>query len=182
MKTITFGNPIGNGSPVAVGIDQSYGGFAISILEIPPQAKFFTAVAKNSEFKGVERLAELRSFLLDTLEGHVIKDVAMEGYAYSATMGHTMGELGGMVKIALFDTFGIKPIIVAPATLKKYITGKGTGVQKNQILLNVYKKWDVEFTDDNAADSYGLARIAAGISDLSYEKSVLDGLKDPKFR
>lgn len=181
MKTITFGNPI-NGSPVAVGIDQSYGGFAISILEIPPQNNFYSAVAKKSDLKGVERLVELRAFLLDTLSGQDIVDIAMEGYAYSTTMGHTMGELGGMVKMTIFDTFGIKPLLVPPATLKKYITGKGTGVQKNQILLNVYKKWDLEFTDDNAADSYGLARIAAGISDLSYEKTVLDTLKDPKFR
>jgi len=182
MKTITFGNPIGNGSPVAVGIDQSYGGFAISILEIPPQDQFFTAVAKNSSFKGVERLSELRAFLLETLDGHNIQDIAMEGYAYSATMGHTMGELGGMVKIALFDTFGIKPLLVPPATLKKYVTGKGTGIQKNQILLNVYKKWGIEFTDDNAADSYGLARIAAGMSEYTYEVIVLNSLKDPKFR
>jgi hypothetical protein len=66
--------------------------------------------------------------------------------------------------------------------LKKYITGKGTGVQKNQILLNVYKKWGIEFNDDNAADSYGLARIAAGMGDLTYEKEIIKKLLDPKFK
>jgi hypothetical protein len=67
---------------------------------------------------------------------------------------------------------GKYPLIIAPTTLKKYVTGKGTGVQKNQMLLNVYKKWGVEFTDDNAADSYGLAHLASGKGKLSYEKEI----------
>jgi hypothetical protein len=50
------------------------------------------------------------------------------------------------------------------------------------MLLYVYKKWDVEFTDDNAADSYALARLVAGAHDLAYEKEVYDKLQDPKFR
>ena len=66
--------------------------------------------------------------------------------------------------------------------LKKYVTGKGQGVKKNQILLNVYKKWGVEFMDDNAADSYALARIAAGMADLSYEKEIITKTLDPKYR
>jgi hypothetical protein len=66
--------------------------------------------------------------------------------------------------------------------LKKYVTGKGQGVKKNQILLSVYKKWGVEFMDDNAADSYALARIAAGIADLEYEKEIITKTLDPKYR
>jgi hypothetical protein len=46
----------------------------------------------------------------------------------------------------------------------------------------VYKKWGIEFNDDNAADSYGLARIAAGMGDLTYEKEIIKKLLDPKFK
>ena len=49
-------------------------------------------------------------------------------------------------------------------------TGKGQGVSKSQMLLNVYKKWGVEFTDDNAADSYSLAKLVSGKFALAYEK------------
>jgi crossover junction endodeoxyribonuclease RuvC len=42
-------------------------------------------------------------------------------------------------------------------TLKKYATGKGTS-KKQEMLLQIYKRWGVEFNDDNAADSYALAR------------------------
>jgi hypothetical protein len=66
--------------------------------------------------------------------------------------------------------------------VKKYVTGKGTGVQKNQMLLQVYKKWDVEFDDDNAADSYGIARIVSGRNETAYEKEIINKLKDLKFR
>jgi hypothetical protein len=115
-----------------------------------------------------------------------VVDSAMEGYAYNSTMAHMAGELGGLVKMELrswfYDSEAKYPFIVAPAMLKKYITGKGTGVQKNQILLNVYKKWGIEFNDDNAADSYGLARIAAGMGDLTYEKEIIKKLLDPKFK
>jgi hypothetical protein len=45
--------------------------------------------------------------------------------------------------------------------------------------LQVYKKWDVEFNNDNAADSYGLARIALNKHDFEYEKEVYDKLTSP---
>ena len=92
-----------------------------------------------------------------------------------------LGELGGMVKLTLLD-FGIYPLIVPPTNLKKYVTGKGNGISKSQMLLQVYKKWDAEFTDDNAADSYALARLVSGSHELAYEKEVYAKLQDPKFR
>jgi hypothetical protein len=46
----------------------------------------------------------------------------------------------------------------------------------------VYKKWGVEFTDDNAADSYALAHLAAGRHGLSYEKDIYNNIQDPKYR
>ena len=50
------------------------------------------------------------------------------------------------------------------------------------VLLYVYKKWDAEFNDDNAADSYALARLVSGSHNTAYEKEVYDKLQDPKFR
>jgi hypothetical protein len=50
------------------------------------------------------------------------------------------------------------------------------------MLLHVYKKWNVDITDDNAADSYALARLVSGTHTLAYEKEIYDKLQDPKFR
>ena len=136
--------------------------------------------------RGVERLRDIASFMGDRVfepTGN-IQGSAMEGYAYGAQMAHMAGEIGALVKLELrtwlYDTEAKYPLIVAPSMLKKYVTGKGQGIKKNQILLNVFKKWGVEFTDDNAADSYALARIATGKADTAYEKEVIKKLLDPK--
>lgn len=165
--------------PVYMGIDQSYSGFAITLYY---DGAHYTEVFKP-ETKGIQRLSDLRQFLAEYLFDKPIQiiDVAMEGYAFGSQMANMLGELGGMVKLELFDA-GLYPLIVPPTSLKKYVTGKGTGVQKNQMLLHVYKKWNAEFTDDNAADSYSLARLVSGEHTLAYEKEVYDKLRDPKFR
>jgi hypothetical protein len=169
-----------------VGIDQSYSGFAITVLSA--KGTFHTEVFE-APGRGVDRLSAIQLFIGDLLGERTtnVKGSAMEGYAYGAQMAHMAGELGGLVKIELkcwlyYEDNAKYPLIIPPAMLKKYVTGKGQGVKKNQILLSVYKKWGVEFMDDNAADSYALARIAAGIADLEYEKEIITKTLDPKYR
>jgi Holliday junction resolvasome RuvABC endonuclease subunit len=164
--------------PVYLGIDQSYSGFAITAL----QDDAFYAEVYKSDKGGIDRLRDIQSHVMNWLyEFNNVSDVAMEGYAFGSQMANMLGELGGMVKLTLLD-FGIYPMIVPPTTLKKYVTGKGTGVPKSQMLLFVYKKWDVDITDDNAADSYALARLVSGYRTLAYEKEIYNKMQDPKFR
>jgi Holliday junction resolvasome RuvABC endonuclease subunit len=180
IKVFSSGEPLN--SPVYIGIDQSYSGFAITALN---DSGYHTTVFK-SELRGVDRLMHIEAHLVDTIEKYklspfAINDVAMEGYAFGSQMANMLGELGGMVKLAL-RSFGIYPLIVPPTSLKKYVTGKGQGVSKSQILLHVYKKWGVELNDDNAADSYALAHLVSGRHSLAYEKEIYAKLQDPKFR
>jgi Holliday junction resolvasome RuvABC endonuclease subunit len=171
-------------TPVYVGIDQSLTHYGITVLAKDGR---YISYVYMSPLRGVDRLSDIGLFLGEKVfEIYNIQDAAMEGYAYSSSMAHMAGEIGGFTKLELkhwcYATEGKYPLIVAPAMLKKYIAGKGQGVTKNQILLNVYKKWGLEFTDDNAADSYGLARIAAGMATLAYEKEIIKKLLDPKYR
>lgn len=185
VKSFDGGLDLEDTSKKYIGIDQSYGGFGFTVIN--SKGKFQTQVYK-SVGSGVDRLRDIALWLGEEFfeRTHNIQDAAMEGYAYGSTMSHMLGELGGMVKMEcrswFYDCEAKYPIIVSPTTLKKYITGKGTGVQKNQILLHTFKKWGVEFSDDNAADSYGLARIAANMGSLAYEKEIEAKLLDPKFR
>ena len=176
--------------PIVIGIDQSYSGFAITAMSATGAGLYHTWVFKG-EGKGIDRLVKIQEFLEKTLfellqAGYSITQVAMEGYAYGAQMAHMAGELGAAVKIACYRTFNTEgakyPLIVPPSNLKKYVTGKGTGVQKNQMLLNIYKKWDIEFTDDNAADSYALARFVSGRAETAYEKEMVAKISGPEFR
>jgi len=177
MSLKVFGSPDLKGE-VSIGIDQSYSGFAITAID--KDGNYYTEV-KKIDGTGVERLHKARAFMLGFLDRYVVGSVAIEGYAFGSQMANMAGELGGMIRLALFDAYRFAnqaaalPLVVPPTSLKKYITGKGR-VDKNQILLNVYKKWGVEFNNDNAADSYGLARIARNAHDFEYEKEVYDKL------
>jgi len=174
---------------IAIGIDQSYSGFGITILNVDDKSQYGTLVFKAEQMH-IDRLVWIQDKLNKVIKPLVANrdsiTVAMEGYAFGTTMAHMLGELGAIVKLVCYNELdgfdGKYPYIIPPTTLKKYITGKGTGVQKNQILLAVYKKWGVEFNDDNAADSFALAMLAAGKGTLEYEKEILKKIKEPNFR
>lgn len=178
LKIFDDGLDMSSKEPLYIGVDQSYSGFAITLLRGRTQR---TTVYKG-EGTGVDRLKNIKNHLTETLiTCPKIEDAAMEGYAFGSQMANMLGELGGMVKLVFHD-FGIYPLIVPPTNLKKYVTGKGNGIPKSQMLLYVYKKWGVDITDDNGADSYSLARLVSGSHTLEYEKDVYDKLQDKKFR
>lgn len=164
--------------PVVVGIDQSYSGFGLTVLTTTGPALHFSWLYKG-QGSGVERLVDIQSWLGSVIakisnDGHEVKAVAHEGYAPGAKFGREIaGELGAVVKMTLHFTLPFTPVYSVPPTrLKKYVTGKGTAVAKNQMLLQVYKKWGVEFHDDNLADSYGLAHLVSGRASTAYEREV----------
>lgn len=173
MKQKKFGPGVAAGSKVYMGIDQSYSGFGITLLS--EDGAFMTTVTKF-ESTGVDRLKEIHTYVTAVVDNawYTVQDIAMEGYAYGSQMANMAGELGATVKLALYPK---KPLIVAPTALKKYVTGKGNAGAKSQMMLQVYKKWRVELLDDNAADSYGLARIASGYAKTDYEQEVLGKLE-----
>jgi crossover junction endodeoxyribonuclease RuvC len=73
------------------------------------------------------------------------------------------------------------PLQIPPMTLKKYASGKGTS-KKQEMLLQIYKRYGVEFNDDNAADAYALARLAGGLAIDEIEQKVVEQVQDPKYR
>lgn len=176
MSLKTFdGGLIGNS--VYVGIDQSYSGFAITLLN---DSGYRTTVYK-SEKRGIQRLADINEHLITILADKLILDVAIEGYAFGSQMANMLGELGGMVKLGLYR-LGHYPLIVPPTSLKKYVAGKGTGISKSQMMLYTFKNFGVDLPDDNAADSYGLAHLVSGKGQLAYQREVCAKLSDPKHR
>jgi Holliday junction resolvasome RuvABC endonuclease subunit len=184
--------------PVAVGIDQSLTGFAMTALNIDNPNSYETWVYKSPK-SGVRRLADIRWWMtnkFDFLDGQRcrVKEIAMEGTVLASHSALKLGELAGLVKLTIWDYFDGNlnsvipfeehirtPLQVPPMTLKKYATGKGTA-KKQEMLMQMYKRWGVEFNDDNAADSYALARLAAGIATDAIERSVAEQIKDAKYR
>ena len=191
MTEKQFGPGIPNLETISIGIDQSLTGFAVTFLSTSDPSQFTTYVYK-SPYSGVQRLDDIRSWLKNKLQSfgeHYCLDVAMEGTVLASQSALVLGELSATVKLSLWDYFDVHtkqphlkaPLQVSPMTLKKYATGKGTA-KKQEMLLQIYKRWGIEFNDDNAADSYALARLAGKIFTDDVEKAVVEQIKAPKYR
>ena len=174
---------------VAIGIDQSLTGFALSVVSIAEPEKHITWVYKSPYF-GIERLADIRQWLIDTFdyvsEDHGIIDIAMEGSVLASHSALVLGELAAVVKMAIYDYFGEDencryPLKIPPMTLKKYAAGKGNA-KKQEMLMQIYKRWGIEFNDDNAADAYALGRLAGKTAIDKIEEAVAKQIEDPKYR
>ena len=174
---------------VTIGIDQSLTGFALSVVSVKDPTKHKTWVYK-SPFFGIERLADIREWLLEKfsfLEKEMnvkIVDIAMEGTVLASHAALILGELSATVRMAIYDYFDDDrryPLKVPPMTLKKFAAGKGNA-KKQEMLLQIYKRWGIEFTDDNAADSYALARLVSGNADGAIETAIIEQMKDAKYR
>lgn len=173
--------------PVVIGIDQSLTGFAFSAVSLNDPSKHTTWVYKSPYF-GIERLVDIRTWLDDHLhyvdEKHEIEDLAMEGTVLASHAALVLGELSATVRLTIYDFFDDdrKYILkVPPMTLKKFAAGKGNA-KKQEMLLQIYKRWGLEFTDDNAADAYALGRLISKTYINDVERAVADQMSDPKYR
>jgi len=186
MKIKEFNGGLKEGNQeVTIGIDQSLTGFALSVVSVEFPNLHMTWVAK-SEFRGIQRLVDIYNWLDAKIfefqyYGWTIKDSAMEGTVLASHSALALGELAAIVKLVLWYRLVEPPLQIPPMTLKKYATGKGTA-KKQEMLLQMYKRWGVEFNDDNAADAYALARLASGSAIDAIERETQEKIKDPKYR
>jgi crossover junction endodeoxyribonuclease RuvC len=146
--------------PMFVGLDPSYNGFGIIVLDKDATIVEQRLLTSDSKSEVEERLLELEKgfdFIPNILCLH---SICIEGPSYSSNGAFQlqMGALHFFLRVFLLRK-KVSYKIIAPGTLKKFVAGTGTA-KKELMLLNVYKKWGVEFKDNNLADAYGLARMA----------------------
>lgn len=143
-----------------IGIDPSLVGTAYCLLEF--DGTIIKGNIEPKKLRGVERLLYIRGVLDSILHSSQIDLCCLEGYAFCRpNQAHQIGELGGVIRILLHE-LEIPHIEIAPPSLKKFATGKGSA-KKDQVVLNVYKRWGVECNNDNEADAYVLARMGRAI-------------------
>jgi crossover junction endodeoxyribonuclease RuvC len=150
---------------VTVGLDLSltHTGYAIldqdgvvlasGVIKSKPSGKSLLAETRRI-VKIAEEVMEKIDEFIEEGEGVL---VAIEGLAFMAK-GTSLVQLAGLnylVRILLAE-FGWPFIIVAPTTLKKFITGSGKG-DKDMMMMAVYKHYGFESMDNNECDAYSLA-------------------------
>jgi len=150
-----------------LGIDQSARATGICVLCSETRAvKRLELVAPPKTTAGAElaspHLAVLDGRLRALLAEYAPQAVVMEGYAYNAANKKFMlGEVGGVVKLAVL-TFNTTLYVAAPKQVKKFISGNASA-DKEQVMRAVLGNYGVDIGDDNLADAFTLAAIAAEI-------------------
>jgi len=137
----------------------------------------------KSKATGMRRLAETREMVLDL--AHEADVVVLEGYGFSSQKAVVQGELGGVIRLALYDR-RIPYAEVAPATLKKFTTGKGNA-DKDAMIAAAIRRFGFEGISNNFADAWllramGLAYYAPTADAIpGYQLEALDKVTWPKL-
>jgi Holliday junction resolvasome RuvABC endonuclease subunit len=134
----------------------------------------------KSKLKGCPRLSFIEKQVMGCVSAYNPDLIIIEGYSFGSRLGQafSIGELGGLVKVALFEG-GYKSIIIPPTCLKKFVTGKGNA-SKDIMLMKTFKKYGVEFTDNNKCDAFGLAQMGKAYlegTEIMYEQEALKKIK-----
>lgn len=123
-----------------------------------------TELVRPGKLRGTERLVYIEEVIEAKLNEWLPIDlICLEGYSYaSAYQSHQIGELGGIIRKMLYENKFLC-VEVAPQAVKKFATGKGNS-KKDEVMLQVYKRWGQEFNNDNLADAFVLAMIGYHLS------------------
>lgn len=160
--------------PTVVGLDISTTGTGLAVLTHDGyRAETITRTTKKAEWSEVEMSCMVHAIKTGIIAAQP-KLVAIEGYSHGSHNVAMLAEIGGCVRVMLHE-LEIPFVVFAPSTLKKFVIGKGKaekGESKGLMFLNVFKRWNVEFTDDNQCDAYALARMARGIASPSEWKEA----------
>ena len=117
---------------------------------------------------GVERLKHIRDGIAVLAESAQPELIVIEGYSFGSQFnGPALGEVGGVIRLALFEA-GFKIAVVQPASLKKFVTGSGRA-DKPTVRQKIFKKWKgAEFDTQDEAEAFALAQwgLARSLDDV----------------
>lgn len=115
------------------------------------------SVIKTVGLSGYRRLQYIRDAVLRRSRGADV--VVLEGYSFaSINQAHQIGELGGVVRLALYEN-SVRFALVAPTSLKKFATGKGNA-KKPDMLAAAFKRLGYEGSNFDEVDALWLRTMA----------------------
>jgi Holliday junction resolvasome RuvABC endonuclease subunit len=147
-----------------VGLDLSLTNTGLSVITRTGTLYMIESI-NAKERRGEERLdyitTEMRN-CFDCFRNLNSMLIYIEGYAMGAKgRVFDIGELGGVVKLILYR-HNCNYKVIPPTVLKKFVIGRGAGegTKKEDMKLFAYKKWGMEFDNNDECDAYCLARLA----------------------
>lgn len=154
-----------------VGIDPGIANMAI--VATNDQGEVLDSVLFKPEGTGGERYLNLYTHLHTFVYTSRPDIVIVEGHSFGSEYSReTMGAARCIVDMVLWSTNRKAPIVIQPQTLKKFVQAK----KKDQIRLEVFKRWGVELGSEHECDAYVLSQIGRHL----YVRSETDQL--PKYQ
>ena len=143
-----------------MGIDPSLTGTGIAVIDAGRTLHIQT-VATTAADNLMDRIEKTAIQMHLAKERYSPELVVMEGLSMGSFGGkiHDRTGLHYILRWQLWRGAGKEDVLIVPPTrLKKFVAGKGNAT-KDFMLLNAYKKWGMEFSDNNQCDAFCLAQF-----------------------
>lgn len=113
--------------------------------------------------KGAERLSIISNKIIDLIVDNSVDIAIIEGYSFASrnSQAHSIGELGGAVRMRLWEC-GTPFIDVPPTCRAKFATGKGNA-SKNEVISAISAKTGIVWSgagSDDRCDAWILEQMA----------------------
>ena len=162
---------------LVLGLDLSLTstGFCYSSLK---DLEVHTGIITPKTHKGLPRLMYIWDCIEDIINREGITHVVVESYSlgrYQRQRAHSTGELGGVVKLLLWQK-EIPILLVSPKGLKKFATGNGNST-KPQVQGFIMTRWKRRIEQEDEADAFVLYQAGLAYWNPRYARRY-----DPKRR
>lgn len=139
-------------------------------------------VAIRSKLVESQRLFEIQMRISDLVIESGFPAIVLEGYSFASknSKAHSIGELGGVVKLALMN-LQVPVVIVPPTVRAKFATGRGNA-SKNEVISAVSARTGIVWSGsgaDDICDAYILeemGRTVLGRNRHQWPKESVDAL------
>ena len=151
----------------SLGLDLSLVDTGLVILEDGKIKKQTLIKSKPVGKKPIDELHRIRKIVeqVELIITDDLPDIAIiEGMAFMARNTTALVQLSALnyMTRALLVDYKIPFVIVAPTSLKKFLTGSGKA-KKDVMLIETFKRYGVTILDDNECDAYSLAQIGLAL-------------------
>jgi crossover junction endodeoxyribonuclease RuvC len=108
--------------------------------------------AISTAHKGPKRLAVMRDLVMTAVSTVSAPYVVIEGYSFGSrnSQAHSIGELGGVIRVALWER-AIPYVEIAPTARAKFATGRGNA-SKNEVVSAISARTGVVWSGKGGDD------------------------------
>jgi len=161
---------------IAMGIDLSLTGTGLVVIKDGKIVEQQLIKSKPVGNKPIDELARIRKIveqIRETVDKYRPDVAVIENLAFMARNTTALTQLAGLNYFcrAMLKDYGVPFYLCAPTTLKRFATGKGN-CPKDNIMMEVYKRWHVTITNNNLADGFILSKIGQALLDKEMKLNI----------